>query len=36
MMVVEDGHRQMFNPDLGGVVGILNLSNDFRSLHKIV
>ncbi len=36
MMVVEDGHRQMFNPNLGGVVRILNLGNDFRGLHKIV
>ncbi len=35
-MVVENGHKQMFNPDLGGVVGILNLGNDFRGLHRIV
>jgi len=33
-MVVEDVHRQMFNLDLGGVVEILNLSNDFRGLHN--
>ncbi len=35
-MVVENGHRQMFNTDLSDVVGILNLGNDFRGLHRIV
>jgi hypothetical protein len=36
MMVVEDGHRQMFNSNLGGVIRILNLGNDFKGLHIIV
>jgi hypothetical protein len=36
IMIVEDGHKQAFNPNLGGVggvVGILNPRNDFRGLH---
>jgi hypothetical protein len=35
MIVVEYGHKQMFYFDLGGVARILNLGNDFGSLHRI-
>jgi hypothetical protein len=33
MMIVEDGHKQAFNPNLGGVIGILNPRNYFGVLH---
>lgn len=33
MMIVEDGHKQAFNPTLGGVVGIPNPRNDFGGSH---
>jgi hypothetical protein len=36
VMVVEDAHKQMFNPNLGGVVRTLKLGKDFGTLHQIV
>jgi hypothetical protein len=36
MMIVKDGHKQAFNPDLGDVTRTLNPSNDFGSSHQIV
>jgi hypothetical protein len=33
MMIIEDGHKQIFNLNLGGVVRILNPRNDFGGSH---
>jgi hypothetical protein len=33
MMIVEDGHKQALNPNLGDVVRILNPRNDFGGSH---
>jgi hypothetical protein len=36
MVVVENGHKQTFNPNLGDVTRTLNPRNDFGGLHQIV
>jgi hypothetical protein len=35
-MIAKDGHMEIFNPNLGCVIGILNSSNDFGRSHRIV
>jgi hypothetical protein len=35
MVVVEDGHKQAFNPNLGDVIGTLNPRNYFGGSHQI-
>jgi hypothetical protein len=35
-MVDEDGHKQMFNLDLGGVTWTLNPGNDFEGSHQTI
>ncbi len=36
MMVDEDGHKQMFNLDIGGVTWTLNPHNDFEGLYQTI
>jgi hypothetical protein len=35
-MVDGDGHKQMFNLDLGGVTWTLNSGNDFECSHQTI